>query len=285
MRRELDQFTADAARKTHNPAAWKLTLPIIPISRIHLMPPAGAAMKARGSRTLIYAISVVGALILLVAAVNFINLTTARAARRGMEVGIRKTLGHGAGHRRPVSGRSGALLPGRDPCRPCAGRTVMPAFNQLTQASLAVNCLREPSLLLAAFGLACVLGIGAGIYPAVVHASHRTATALHSGAVLGRSTPRQVLVMLQFAVLICLLAAIGIIVEQTRYARNIVARIDATNVFAVDDAAGGTDPTPSGPCPAWWRQRVPIARRWATRRPVPTAPFVPVSGLSLTMKS
>src|SRR6185312_13834117 len=71
--------------------------PIVPIADIHLAPTGAFAMTPGGEPRAIRAIAVVGALVLLLATINFVNLKTARAARRAVEVGVRKACGAGRG--------------------------------------------------------------------------------------------------------------------------------------------------------------------------------------------
>src|SRR6185437_7287590 len=67
----------------------------IPLGDVHLTPVDRTVVvpSRTGSRTVSYGIAGVGALIVLVAAINFVTLMTARAARRGVEVGVRKATG------------------------------------------------------------------------------------------------------------------------------------------------------------------------------------------------
>ncbi len=87
--RELPAFSA----RHFGPAAqtqvsWDLHL--TPLDDIHLAPPAGGSLKPRGDRAVDAGVAAVGVLIVLIAAINFVTLMTARATRRAVEVGVRK---------------------------------------------------------------------------------------------------------------------------------------------------------------------------------------------------
>src|SRR5262249_53487527 len=69
------------------------SLQLLPITDIHLHPAGLSPMKPAGSIDVLWAASAVAALILLVAGINFVNLMTARASRRALEVGVRKAVG------------------------------------------------------------------------------------------------------------------------------------------------------------------------------------------------
>jgi putative ABC transport system permease protein len=68
-------------------------LPVMPIAAIHLAPEGAASMRAHVSTEMLYAIGGVGLLILAISIINFVNLSTARAARRKIEVAVRKAVG------------------------------------------------------------------------------------------------------------------------------------------------------------------------------------------------
>lgn len=244
IRSALDTLIAEFPRRTKGAADIQLSLPIDPIASIHLLAPGMAGMRSRGSAALIYGISAVGALILLVAAINFINLSTARAATRRIEVAVRKT----AGARRAdlIVQFLGEAL-GLAALAGIAGfalvELLLPMFNRLAQSSLTLHAAHEPSLLLFNAALVLVLGLAAGGYPALVLSSFQPIATLrgrHSR--VARAVARQLLVTVQFAFLIGLLIVIAVIFQQVSYARRMVDRLNTSEVFAVGGACRGDSP-------------------------------------------
>src|SRR6185437_4350619 len=131
---------------------------ILPIADIHLSPGSdnNYLMKPRGNRVLNAALSIIAVLLITIAGINFVNLMTARAVRRAVEVGIRKVSG---ATRRQLAvqflGESaiyvaiGLLLAG------LAVQLLLPAFNApLQRTSIAFNLWQEPKF------AATVAGIG-----------------------------------------------------------------------------------------------------------------------------
>ena len=73
--------------------AVRISLPIIPVADIHLHSFGIGALRPPGSVAALYALSIIGVLVVLIASANFVNLMTARGARRAVEVGVRKASG------------------------------------------------------------------------------------------------------------------------------------------------------------------------------------------------
>jgi putative ABC transport system permease protein len=211
-----------------------LTLPIVPIASIHLSPPGMAAMRSRGSSALIHAVAAVGALILLVAAINFTNLSTARAAARSVEVGVRKAAGawrtdlvvQFLGESVAVAALAGVVAI-------ALVELLLPAFNHLSQSGLTLDLRRDPQILAVAGGLVLLLGSCAGVYPAVVLSGLRPLNTLKRDQARTSGLVRQVLVTAQFAFLIALMISLGVIYEQVDLAKRMFARLDTTEVFAI----------------------------------------------------
>ena len=196
----------------------------VPLGEAHLTPVTQSApiAKTTGNRAIIYGIAGVGALIVLVAAINFVTLMTARAARRGVEVGVRKA----TGARRAdlmVQFIGEALLQ-------VALATVIAAalaelligpFSAFLQMNLTLDFLHDPVLPAVVVAVALAVGLLAAVYPALVLSSFRPAAVLKGGPIQGSGgspTVRTAMVVVQFAVLVCLIATTLTIYRQTQYA-------------------------------------------------------------------
>lgn len=236
VREQAAAFTSQIFPRTMK-GGMVLQLPIVPISAIHLSPPGLNAMRSRGSSALIQAVAAVGGLILLVAAINFINLSTARAATRSVEVGVRRA----AGATRvdlvlQFLGESVALATLAGLAAIALVELLLPAFNQLADSGLRLDLRRDPQILATAGGLVLLLGVCAGIYPALVLSAARPLNTLKRDQAGASGVVRQALVTAQFAFLIALMIALGVIGEQVDLAKRMFARLDTTGVFTVTGA-------------------------------------------------
>jgi len=208
-----------------------------PIASLHLTPGVLGVQKPRGNINTIYATAAIGLLIVFAAGVNFVNLMTARAARRAIEVGVRKTAGAARPHL-VVQFIGEALL------YVIVGMTLamilavilLPSLNTFLDRTIELGLLSDirSAGFVVAFGL--IVGLLAGAYPAFVLASFRPASVL-KGAIVGQpgasSLIRQGLVVLQFALLIGLLIATGVVYRQTRFALTEAERLDTDQVMLV----------------------------------------------------
>jgi putative ABC transport system permease protein len=180
-------------------------------------------LKVWGRQQDVRTFAVIGFLILVIACINFMNLTTARAARRSREVGLRKVVGaERAQIMRQFFGEaliftvvSLALAVG------LAG-LALPAFRHLTAKTLALADFLKPGLLAAIAGVGLLAGLLAGLYPAVVLSSFRPAAVLkgNRGASPRGSLFRKSLVVVQFALTSTLIVATVVIFNQVRFMKT-----------------------------------------------------------------
>lgn len=194
----------------------------MPIAAIHFGPPDDSPHGKPGvDRAVVVAIGVVGLLILVMASTSYIALMTARAARRGTEIAVRKACG--AGRRRLLVQLLGesllvtliALILGM-----AIVELVLPAVNGLLGLSLAFDLTREPALLAPLLAVWLVVGLASGFYPAFILASLRPSAALGSDP-SGPTAPvwiGRAMVVVQFATLAALLVAAVTVYRQTSFA-------------------------------------------------------------------
>jgi putative ABC transport system permease protein len=207
-------------------AAVQLTL--IPIAAIHLYNP--------GSATADYALAAIGALTVLLASLNFVNLTTARATRRAIEVGIRKAAG--ASRTDLVIqfiGESMIYVALSMVLALALVEVVMPHFNAFLGRTIVFDYWRSPDLAISIAGAVLLVGMLAGAYPAVVLSSFPPAWVLRSrtGSPAGAQRLREALVILQFAILIGLTVSTGILYRQTNFAMHDSLRFDKDQVLLI----------------------------------------------------
>jgi len=193
-----------------------------PLTGIHLHSNLFREMQANSDITYVYMISAVGFFILLIACINFMNLTTARATTRAKEVGVRKVSGAGRLHLIKQFLSESVLTSFAAAIIAVVGiDLLLPVFNSLTGRQLSFDYLNEKIFLLGFFGLAAIIGIISGSYPAFVLSSFDPSSALKgkSGGARGVWL-RKTLVVGQFAISALLMIATAIIYNQLEFIQN-----------------------------------------------------------------
>jgi ABC-type antimicrobial peptide transport system permease subunit len=166
--------------------------------------------------------SIIAIIILLIACVNFMNLSTARSEKRAREVGVRKTLG--SGKRQLVFqffSESIILASIAFVLSVLAVFLLLPFFNDLVDKHLSLD-LSQPLFWLAAIALIIFTGLVAGSYPALYLSSFSPVKVLKGTFLAGKKSalPRHILVVGQFAISILLISATIIIYQQIQHIKN-----------------------------------------------------------------
>jgi putative ABC transport system permease protein len=226
------------------PGGVEATLRLTPLAGLHF------ARGGEGSRSTLSALGLIAALILGVAGINFVNLMTARAARRAVEVGVRKV--SGAQRRHLVMQFVGEAVIQALIALALAVVTVelvLPGLRTLLDRPLDFAYWRDPGLLAACLALSLAVGALAGAYPALVQSGFRPATVLKGGLAqtAGSEWVRSGLATLQFAVLIGLILAVVVIARQTRFALNEGLRVDKAQMLWMEVLPPDGPPAPPGP--------------------------------------
>lgn len=199
------------------------TLSLTPLKDIYFETPAefGGVVK-HGDKTVVYIFLSIAILILLIACINFMNLSTIRAAERSKEVGLRKVLGALRNDLIWQFIGESALLATLS-CILSVGvlLLVMPWYNQLLGFSLTVSW-NALSFWLFLIGIVVVVGFLAGSYPAFFLSAFSPVQTLKGKLRLGKSGAsfRQLLVVIQFSISVFLIVGTIIITKQMRYVKN-----------------------------------------------------------------
>ncbi len=213
----------------------------VPVRDVHFDGAPIGAMKPPASRTTILALSLVALLILLIAAINFANLSAARSTLRAREVALRKTVGaRGRQILTQFMVEAVTLVALAALLAVAAAEIALPWLGGLLGLERGAALPGDWALwaLLGAAILATALG--SGLYPSVVAARIRPAAVLgRGGARLAGSKLRSALVVLQFAISIALIATTLVIVLQTRFARDVDLGFDRTDMLIVRAPEGG----------------------------------------------
>jgi putative ABC transport system permease protein len=216
-------------------------LDLVPLTRLHLYPLNGFSTFGtgvpQGDWAMVWTLALVAAVVLAVGAINFVNLMTARAGRRAMEVGVRKTAGAQRIHLvAQFIGEAVAYALIAWVFALAAVELALPAARAMLARPLVLAYWRDPLPLLASFALAVALGALSGVYPALVQSSFRPAAVL-KGALprsSGSALVRTGLTTLQFAALIGLVVAVIVIARQTHFTLNEGLNVDKANMVTMN---------------------------------------------------
>lgn len=217
--KELDNFI-----KKHFPVAYggeNAHLPVIRMTDIHLHSNLYYELGQNSSVVFVTVVTSVGFLVLVLASINFMNLTTARSARRAREVGMRKTLGaHRPALMLQFLGESTVMSIVSIGVGAFLAYFLLPVFNQNLGQQLEIDFFSWQSL--ATLGaISILIGVGAGLYPAFVLSSFRPALTLKSSqGPAGGFFVRKGLVLFQFTVVTALLIGIFTLNLQLDYMMN-----------------------------------------------------------------
>jgi putative ABC transport system permease protein len=198
-------------------------LHLMPLTDIHLHSNLTGEMSANSSVQYVYIFSAIALFILIIACVNFMNLSTARSSNRAREVGVRKVLGS---PRKYLIGQfltesimvtlAGAII------AITIVALVLPAFNSLAGKSIAINAdmltWLIPALLIGVLTIGCL----AGAYPAIFLSAFQPVDVLKGKLANGfkGSRLRSFMVVFQFAVSIFLIVGTLVIYNQLKYIQN-----------------------------------------------------------------
>jgi putative ABC transport system permease protein len=221
-----------------------------PLDDLHLHPsnPDGSDGADDRLQTL-YAVSSTGLAIIILAGVNFVNLLTARATRRALEVGVRKA--NGALRYQLVIQFIGEAL-GYSLVGMALGMVLavfcLPSLNGFLDRTIAFDWWRHPILLVGPILTAFVFGTAAGLYPALMMSSFPPALVVkaRSGSIGRSGMLRQILIVLQFTATIALVIATVVIYRQTDFATSQALRFDKQLRLALDLNGTPWKPTPEG---------------------------------------
>ncbi len=196
---------------------------LVPVRDIHLRADVPGNVTPPASKTSLYILGSIAAFTLLIACINFMNLATARSAKRSAEVGIRKVLG-------AVKGSLIGQFLGESVLMSILafglawGLTVLllPAFGAVTQRHLSLALPAQIPMLLGFLGLAVFAGLLAGIYPAFYLSSFQPAKVLKGkfSNSLAAISLRKGLVIFQFMISVTLIVSTVVINDQMTYLRN-----------------------------------------------------------------
>ena len=212
-------LTVDAFEKSGNYYRFGL----FPLTSIHLRSNSIDDLAANGNIDYVYIFSAIALFILLIACINFMNLSTARSANRAREVGIRKVLGSPRKYliaqfltESVIVTMAGAVL------AVFLAWALLPLFNTLSGKELAVSRHLFGQLLPILLGFVLIIGCLAGSYPALFLSGFQPIDVLKGKLSAGfkGGRLRSVLVVFQFAISLFLITSTLVVYRQIKYIQS-----------------------------------------------------------------
>jgi putative ABC transport system permease protein len=207
-----------------------------PLTSIHLHSHLGNEVSINGDITYVYLFSGIAIFVLLIACVNFINLSTARSAARSTEVGIRKTFGATRKNLiRQFLGESIVFSLLSVLLAMILLELSIPFFNSITGREISLHYLRTPWLIPAYLGFASLVGLVAGSYPAFFLSSFQPVDVIKGERDAGpaKSSLRRILVVTQFTISITLIIGTLTVYSQLNYMKNKDLGFNKENVIVI----------------------------------------------------
>jgi putative ABC transport system permease protein len=207
-----------------------------PITKIHLYSTNAGEPEPTGSITYVYIFGIVALFLVLIAAMNYMNLATARSTKRAREVGLRKVVG---------SRRSTLVL------QFLTESTIftiislifsiiilvvlLPEFNLLAGKSFDLHVLYSPVVLLTLLGTIVIVGIFGGSYPAFFLSRFSPVTVLKGEITQGSAGNlfRKILVIIQFSISVIMIICTLVVFKQLNYLKTMDQGFNQKNVIAL----------------------------------------------------
>lgn len=205
-----------------NPPPYHPEFFVFPMSRWHLYGEFKDGVNTGGLIQFVWLFAIIGGFVLLLACINFMNLSTARSERRAREVGIRKTMGS-LRIQLITQFLTESVLVALAAFGGAIALTwlALPLFNELAGKKMIVPW-DAPRFWLTGAVFSLVTGLIAGSYPALYLSSFQPVNVLKGAFKAGRmaSMPRKVLVVLQFTVSVSLIIGTLVVLRQIQYTKE-----------------------------------------------------------------
>jgi putative ABC transport system permease protein len=213
----LDHHAGDELKK----AGYTKTLFLQPLKDIYLHSSIGNEIAANGNIKYLYILSSIAAFILLIACINFMNLSTAKSEKRAREVGVRKVMGAAKSSLiTQFLGESLIMCFISLILAIILASIFLPLFNRLTQKEL--QLFSNPQYFYVVLALSVITGLLAGLYPAFYLSAFKPILVLKGKLAnnLSATFIRKGLVVFQFAVSACLILAAIVIWKQLHFVQQ-----------------------------------------------------------------
>ncbi len=234
----VQQFMPGITEKQFKAAGNYLTYSTMPLTDIHLKSDRVAEISANNDVQSIYILSFIAIFLLVLACVNFMNLSTAHSLKRAKEVGIRKTLGSNKGELiRQFLIESGIVSFASMLLAIILTIVLLPLFNDLADKNISMPYANSFFWLILV-GAAILLGLFSGSYPAFFMSNFAPVKVLKGGgsSSIGGGKVRNALVIFQFAISVFLIISTLVVYQQLDYIQNKDLGFSKDQVLIVNDA-------------------------------------------------
>jgi putative ABC transport system permease protein len=217
-------------------ASFKPEIFLFPMSKWHLYSEFKNGINTGGAIKFVWMFGIIGVFVILLACINFMNLSTARSEKRAKEVGIRKTVG---------SLRSQLILQFFSESLLVTifslvlsivlVQLTLPWFNEVADKKMSILWV-SPVFWILCIGFSLITGIVSGSYPASYLSSFQPVKVLKGTFKAGRfaAVPRKVLVVMQFTVSIALIIGTVVIFRQVQFTKNRPVGYNRTGMVQVN---------------------------------------------------
>lgn len=209
-----------------------------PITRIHLTSDLNGEFEANGNETYVYIFSVISIIILLIACINFMNLSTAKSSLRAKEVGMRKVVGSGRS-RLVFQFLSESVLLSYIALALGIGifLVLFPLYENLIGKQLNIPYLDSFVVIPLVLALGLIVGVISGSYPAFFLSSFKPIAALKGNKSMskGGSWLRNILVIFQFTISIFLIIGTLAVNRQLKFFQNKQLGFDKEQVLIINN--------------------------------------------------
>lgn len=235
----VQQFVKISSIEELRKSGNKLEYSLMPLTKIHLYSDYNYELSPSGNIQYVYIFSAVALFILIIACINFMNLSTARSASRAKEIGIRKVLGT---QRKTlitqflvestVTAFISLII------AIAIAYFVLPLFNDVAAKSLSINDLLNIKILPFIILLPFFVGLLAGSYPALFLSAFKPIVVLKGNANTGfkKSNLRNALVVFQFATSVMLIIGTIIVYSQLHFIQTTKLGFNKDQVLVIDRA-------------------------------------------------
>jgi len=216
---------------------YKEVVTLQPITDIHLYSQRNQEMEANGNAKSVIMLGSIALLFLLIACINYMNLSTAKSGQRGKEVGLRKVIG---AHRKQLIyqffGESMVITILAFILSVIIVVLLLPSFNQFVERSLSLNPFGNSLLLGGMLILVIVVGLFAGSFPAIMISGFSPISVLRgtfSRTATG-ATLRNILVLVQFSITIIFFTFTFVVKEQIQFILNKNLGYDKEQIITIN---------------------------------------------------
>ena len=223
--------------ETFNRMNAKCDIIIQPLTDIHLYSNLQWEVADNGNIVYVYVLAVVAVFILIIACINYVNLTTARSTVRAKEVGVRKAIG---ANRNSLINQflSESVIISVISIFISVVFTflLLPFFNTVAGKQLEFNLFSDPLIFAGIMLIGFFVNLVSGIYPAFYLSAFIPVDVLKDklNVITKRFSLRQMLVIVQFAISVIIIIGIGIVNDQLQFVKNKDLGFDKENVLAIN---------------------------------------------------